>query len=109
MECSQCSLCLESSNEQVIEPCDCSFYKVHKSCLPQQTLYCRRCNVHYNSDGRVNIQCVDNANVTSFEEFQADLQQRLHIAGQATIRELEAKFEVSEELRQFIEEFFCCP
>lgn len=44
-----CSACLAfvPLNSFLYNPCKCSYFKIHKTCLPKGTYICRRCNVFY--------------------------------------------------------------
>jgi len=43
----ECNLCLEANTELAIEPCNCTFFKIHIKCLPLQLVRCGRCRCYY--------------------------------------------------------------
>ncbi len=67
----ECCLCLNTTSESVVTPCDCAFYKVHVSCLPDKILYCYRCKVHYDSNGRHDVHPVNTTNIVNFQDYVA--------------------------------------
>jgi hypothetical protein len=100
----ECCLCFETTNENVIQPCKCPFYRVHKTCLPCHTIYCGRCKYHYNKNEEYRI---DLANVTNFQEYMAGLRTNMNIMKDRTLREFECKYgEMSEEFKEMVSDFF---
>lgn len=48
--CSACLTFVSPQNGTLYNPCKCSFFKIHKNCLPIGTYLCKRCHVYYGRD-----------------------------------------------------------
>ncbi len=54
----ECSICLESIEEDPFFPCYCLYFHVHEDCLPDQVTKCGQCKSCYLMKKKLNDKCI---------------------------------------------------